>query len=80
MLKTIALVILFHDGYLGGSTTAAYFKDKATCEKKGAEVAVTWTGYGHPASYICVKTKVVKMKPGEGPTFQKYTEPTSRMP
>ncbi len=53
-----ALMLVFPDGYVGGHTTAAYLKDKATCEQKGAQMAAQYAAWGHPASYSCLKTKM----------------------
>ncbi len=55
-----ALMLTFADGYLDGHTTAAYLKDKATCEKKGAQMAVQYAAWGHPASYVCAQVAAPK--------------------
>lgn len=60
MLTVFALTLIFADGYLGGSTHAADFKDLATCNRNGSQLALQFVHEGHPASFICNKTQAQK--------------------
>jgi len=56
MIKVVALILVFADGYMGGHTTGAYFYDMERCQAEGAKAVVRLTGYGHPTSFACAPT------------------------
>jgi len=63
MITVFALTLIFADGYLGGSTHARDFKSMALCNKNGAQMAMQYTSWGHPASFVCGQIEVSKIKP-----------------
>jgi len=58
-----ALTLIFADGYVGGSSHMKDFKDMDSCNKNGAQMALQYTSWGHPASFVCAKVAVSKIRP-----------------
>lgn len=56
MIKTVALILVFADGFSGGHTTAAYFHSKAGCEREGPRISTQLNAGGHPTSFYCLET------------------------
>jgi hypothetical protein len=57
VVTIFALTLVFADGYLGGSTHARDFKDLASCNRYGAQMAMQMVNAGHQTSFVCAETK-----------------------
>ena len=72
MITIFALTLIFADGYMDGSVHARDFKTMAECQKYGPQLAMQYTSYGHPASFVCAKG----LRPKVLPKPESHTAPT----